>query len=85
MKAIEIALPDEKLERLVEVAARREREPQTMLEAYVDYLLAGGTPVEDTDDVPTAVLQRLAELGGSFDWLKDEPNLYTVDDGEPYG
>ncbi len=25
-------------------------------------------------------LRQLAELGGAFDWLADEPDLYSVDD-----
>jgi hypothetical protein len=26
---------------------------------------------------------NLAQMGGSFDFLKYEPDLYTIDDGEP--
>lgn len=32
--------------------------------------------IED-DELPIA---RMAEAGGAFDWLKDEPDLYTVAD-----
>jgi hypothetical protein len=26
---------------------------------------------------------NLAQMGGSFDFLEYEPDLYTIDDGEP--
>jgi hypothetical protein len=31
----------------------------------------------------TLELMHLAERGGAFDFLHDEPDLYTVEDGEP--
>lgn len=31
----------------------------------------------------TTELMHLAEKGGSFDFWQDEPELYTLDDGEP--
>jgi len=31
----------------------------------------------------TTELIHLAEKGGSFDFWQDEPDLYTLDDGEP--
>ena len=34
---------------------------------------------EPVDDDALA-LARLAEQGGAFDWLKDEPDIYTLDD-----
>jgi hypothetical protein len=39
------------------------------------------------DDAPADELRRdlalIAERGGSLDWLHDEPDLYTDEDGEP--
>ena len=35
------------------------------------------------DDVPASDLAAIAQHGGAFDWLKDEPDLYTLEDGEP--
>jgi hypothetical protein len=38
------------------------------------------------DDLPEPSIQelmRLANQGGAFDFLHDEPNLYTLEDGEP--
>lgn len=34
--------------------------------------------VEDADD--DLSLAKLAEQGGAFDWLKDEPDIYSVSD-----
>ena len=31
----------------------------------------------------TVELMHLAETGGAFDFLHDEPDLYTAEDGEP--
>jgi len=28
-------------------------------------------------------LMKLVEIGGSFDFLHDEPDIYTLEDGEP--
>ena len=28
-------------------------------------------------------LARLAERGGAFDWLADDPDLYVAEDGDP--
>jgi hypothetical protein len=38
------------------------------------------------DDLPEPSIQELMHLanqGGAFDFLHDEPNLYTLEDGEP--
>jgi len=32
------------------------------------------------DDVPAHGIMRLAEVGGAFDWLADEEDLYSVED-----
>ncbi len=85
MTTISIELPDGKFQRLAELAASLEQEPALLLQAYVDYLVEGGAPVEDADDIPVRGVMRLAEIGGAFDWLNDEPDLYSLEDGEPYG
>ena len=36
-------------------------------------------------DLPGTDLAAVAQHGGSFDWLNDEPDLYTDQDGEPVG
>jgi hypothetical protein len=38
------------------------------------------------DDIPDPCIQdlmSLADRGGAFDFLHDEPNIYTMNDGEP--
>ena len=35
------------------------------------------------DEMPTQELAVIAQHGGSFDWLADEPDLYSDEDGEP--
>jgi hypothetical protein len=37
---------------------------------------------EDSEPI-TFEIMRLAGLGGSFDFLNDEPDIYTIEDGEP--
>lgn len=35
------------------------------------------------DELPSQELAVVAQHGGSFDWLADEPDLYSDEDGEP--
>jgi len=35
------------------------------------------------DEFPSHELSAVAQHGGSFDWLADEPELYSDEDGEP--
>jgi hypothetical protein len=37
----------------------------------------------DSSNPSTRNLMQLAQIGGSFNFLYDEPDLYTLDDGEP--
>jgi hypothetical protein len=39
----------------------------------------------DPSEPTTSEIMHLAQIGGSFDWLYDEPDLYTLQDGEPIG
>ncbi len=34
-------------------------------------------------DITSDDLAAIAQHGGAFDWLRDEPDLYSEDDGEP--
>ncbi len=40
-------------------------------------------PTPAADEPSAAELAELAERGGSLDWLADEPDLYSDEDGEP--
>lgn len=48
------------------------------------YLAPGGLPVILDGEVTSDDLARIAMSGESFDWLADEPDLYTDSDGVPY-
>lgn len=37
----------------------------------------------DGSDSTTPEIMKLAQSGGAFDFLKDEPDLYSLEDGEP--
>ena len=37
----------------------------------------------DHPEPSTLELMHLAESGGAFDFLHDEPDIYTLEDGEP--
>ena len=81
---LHLSLSDEEMEALEAIAARRQVAVPRVLEEYVAYLSAGGEPVDASIVEPSAKeLAGLAERGGSFDWLADEPEIYTVTDGEP--
>lgn len=38
---------------------------------------------ENLPEPSTQELMHLADRGGAFDFLHDEPGLYTIEDGEP--
>ncbi len=38
---------------------------------------------ENLPEPSTLELMHLADRGGAFDFLHDEPDLYTLEDGEP--
>lgn len=37
----------------------------------------------DNSKPSTQELMNLAQIGGSFDFLYDQPDIYTLEDGEP--
>jgi len=85
MAQLNIKMREARLEALRQYAARRRTPVSWLIKDYVEYLLAGGRPIAPpASDRPTASeLAELAQHGGAFDWLADEPNLYSADDGEP--
>ncbi len=88
MGQLNVRLPEEQLEALKRYAARRRTPVSWLIKDYVDHLLRGGRPVlvetdQEEDDVSAGRLSALAEKGGAFDWLADEPELYSAKDGEP--
>jgi hypothetical protein len=82
---LNVKLSEQRLEALKHYAARRRTPVSWLIKDYVDYLLAGGQPAIPIRDelFSSSELAPLAERGGSFDWLRDEPDIYSEDDGEP--
>jgi hypothetical protein len=55
-----------------------------LIKEYVDYLIGGGSPVAPPVREPSSEeLALVAQSGRAFDWLAEEPELYSADDGEP--
>ena len=84
MAQLNVKLSAERLDALRHYAARRRTPVAWLIKDYVDYLIGGGQPVElSASETPdSSELAALAQKGGSFDWLADEPDLYRADDGE---
>jgi hypothetical protein len=85
MAQLQIDISDEQLDVLQRLAEVRQLPVSTLIIQYVEFLEHGGQPVGDADDdvLDAYALSRINMLGGAFDWLKDEPDLYTLEDGEP--
>ena len=84
MPQLNVKLSEDKIDAIRQYAARRRTPVSWLIKDYIDYLLAGGKPLLPPDDSPTsAELAALAQHGGAFDWLADEPELYSIEDGEP--
>jgi hypothetical protein len=82
---LNVKLNQDQFEALRSYAARRRTPVAWLIKDYVDYLLAGGAPVVPprVESPTSAELAHVAQRGGSFDWLPEEPELYSADDGEP--
>lgn len=85
MAQLNVRLDEKRLELLRRFASRRRTPVSWLIQDYVEYLLAGGTPVKvvEGETVEYSRLAGIAERGGSFPWLAEEPELYSPNDGEP--
>jgi hypothetical protein len=85
MSQLNVKLSEDSLTALRRYAAKRRTPVSWLIKDYVEYLLKGGSPVvpESDDELSSSDLAALAQDGGAFDWLADEPDLYTIADGEP--
>lgn len=84
MTTISVAIDEAVYERVAEAARLADANPEGLVRAYLDYLAAGGRPIPATDDdVTAAELAELMSKDPAWDWLKDEPDIYTLEDGEP--
>lgn len=84
MAQLNVKMPDDRFNALKRLAQRRRTPVSWLIKDYVAYLLAGGEPVVPSyGDTTTSELAALADLSGAFRWLREEPELYSVEDGEP--
>lgn len=61
------------VESLVQVILSLSPEERVLLETKLFW---------DTSDTPTSEIMHFAQNVGAFDFLSDEPDLYTLEDGE---
>jgi hypothetical protein len=59
---------------LIQVILSLSPEERTLLETKLFW---------DTSEPTTYEIMKLAQSGGAFDFLADEPDLYSLEDGEP--
>lgn len=59
---------------LVQVILSLSQEERTLLEKKLFF---------DESEPSTKELMQLAQAGNSFDFLQDEPDIYSLKDGEP--
>lgn len=84
MAQLNIKLDERQLDALRRYAAARRTPVAWLIKDYIAHLVSGGDPItRAVDDVTAADLAALAQSGGSFDWLAEEPDNYTLVDGEP--
>jgi Uri superfamily endonuclease len=82
---LRIQLPQQRLDAFRRYAARRHTCVARLVKTHVDYLLDSGEPanVDLTDESMSNQMAALIQHGGAFDWLAEEPDLYSASDGEP--
>ena len=71
---------------LEKILAALSYDEQLEMERFAAYLLLRRKIAAEqvlADDVSSAELMRLAMQGGGFDWLAQEPDTYSIEDGEP--
>jgi hypothetical protein len=72
-------------EQLAQILEALTPQEQAEVETFASYLVLRRRLREPswlTDDISSTDLARLALEGGSFDWLNEEPELYSLNDGE---
>jgi len=79
VRQLNIKLTDTQHEELRRHAARRRTPVAWLIKDYIDSL----ADHQAADGVRAHEPTQAAARGGSFEWLSDEPDLYTAADGEP--
>ena len=72
-KVVEVILPIDEFQELKRLAAKR----LDKLNEHTD------ARVNAHDELSATEMTQIALSGCAFDWLKDEPDLYSDADGEP--
>ena len=72
-KVVEVVLPFAEFQALSRLANKYLSEWRELTKVNGDV---------QTVELSAAEMTQIALLGGAFDWLKDEPDLYTDNDGE---
>lgn len=83
MATISVSVDESAYERLAMLARERDTDPEALVRRYVDFLAAGGDPLPFEDDPSAADIAALLSRSSAWSWLDDEPELYTLQDGEP--
>ena len=84
MAQLNVKLSAEALDGLRRYARGRRTPVAWLIKDYIAYLLGGGTPIEaPATELTLSDMANLADKGGSLGWLAEEPEIYTVEDGEP--
>jgi hypothetical protein len=81
MRQLNVKLSRKQHEALRRYASRRRTPVAWVIKDYIDNL-AGR---DSAGRVRAHESTQLAARGGSFDWLSEEPDLYSEADGEPVG
>jgi hypothetical protein len=79
MRQVNVKLTQRQHEALKRYALRRRTPVAWVIKDYIDNLAGGDAAAGVRVHESTQVAAR----GGSFDWLSDEPDLYSEADGEP--
>jgi len=79
---LNIKLTEHQVNALREYAAQRSTPMAWLIKDYIDYLLRGGEPIMPAPEILPDELVELAQRGGAFDWLAEEPEIYSAADGE---
>lgn len=79
MRQLNVKLTEKQHERLRRFAARQCTPVARLIKDYVDSLSLQVEP----ERVHAHETTQAAALGDSFDWLSDEPEIYTEADGVP--
>ena len=79
MRQLNVKLSAKQHETLRRYAARRRTPVAWLIKDYIATLGEG----QEAEDVRRHEPTQAAARGGAFDWLSEEPDLYSATDGEP--